>query len=693
MQLFSVDKGISQVFEGHAATFCNFKIDGNAKPNSVLCFAVHGPQGGKIHFIEPAQQPGNKIPFEKKAVNLFFPPEFQNDFPVAMQCSDELGVTYVITKFGYVHVFDVETASCIYTNRISEEAIFCTAPHSSTKGIIGISKKGRVLSVSLDEQTVIPFLQNELRNQQLAVRFALRNNMGGADDVFVRRFNDLFNSGQYQEAAQVAAQAPRGVLRTPETIMKFQHVQVPQGQTAPLLQYFGILLDRGHLNKMESLELVRPVLQSGRQPLIEKWLKEEKLECSEELGDEIKPYYPMLALSVYLRAECHPKAVLCFAETGQYQKIILYAKKVNFQPDYALLFRQVMMVDPTKGGEFANMLNAENIHIGDLASIVDIFMEQNNLRGCTEFLLDALKGDRDEDAALQTRLLEMNLMAAPQVADAIMGNGMFTKYDKAYIAQLCERAGLYQRALEHYTDIFDIKRAIVHTHLLQDEWLINYFGRLDVDDSLECIKAMLTANLRQNLQKCVQIASKYYEMIGTAPLIELFESFKCYEGLFYFLGSIINFSQEAEVHFKYIQAAVRTGQSKEVERICQKSNYYDPERVKNFLKEAKLQDQLPLIIVCDRFEFVHDLVLHLYRNNLQKYIEIYVQKVNPARLPVVVGGLLDVDCAEDIIKNLILSVQSKFEVAELSEEVEKRNRLKLILPWLEMQVSQGSEDP
>jgi hypothetical protein len=27
-----------------------------------------------------------------------------------------------------------------------------------------------------------------------------------------------------------------------------------------------------------------------------------------------------------------------------------------------------------------------------------------------------------------------------------------------------------------------------------------------------------------------------------------------------------------------------------------------------------------------------------------------VQKVNPSRLPVVVGGLLDVDCSEDIIK-------------------------------------------
>lgn len=64
---------------------------------------------------------------------------------------------------------------------------------------------------------------------------------------------------------------------------------------------------------------------------------------------------------------------------------------------------------------------------------------------------------------------------------------------------------------------------------------------------------MLQFNLRQNLQVVVQIASKYYEQLTTQALIDLFESFKSYEGLFYFLISIVNFSQDSEVHFKYIQ--------------------------------------------------------------------------------------------------------------------------------------------
>lgn len=86
------------------------------------------------------------------------------------------------------------------------------------------------------------------------------------------------------------------------------------------------------------------------------------------------------------------------------------------------------------------------------------------------------------------------------------------------------------QALEHYTDQYDIKRAVVHTHLLNVEWLVNYFGKLSAEDGLECLKAMLTHNIRQNLQVVVQIATKYHEQVGTQACIELFESFKSYEG-------------------------------------------------------------------------------------------------------------------------------------------------------------------
>ena len=407
----------------------------------------------------------------------------------------------------------------------------------------------------------------------------------------------------------------------------------------------------------------------------------------------IKPISPKFALSVYLRAEASAKVVQCFAETGEFEKIVMYSQKVGFTPDYVHILRMILHSNPDKSVDYAKSLVAQDPPLADVGQIVDAFEQMNMVQQCTAFLLEALKGDKDEHAELQTRLLEMNLRAAPQVADAILGNKMFTKYDRQKVAQLCEQAGLLTRALENYTDLFDIKRAIIHTHLLKPEFLVSYFSTLAVDDALECLREMLTKNIRQNLQICVQIAAKYHEHLTTAALIELFESFKSYEGLFYFLGAIVNSSEDAEVHFKYIEAACKTGQIKEVERICRESQHYDPERVKNFLKEAKLTDQLPLIIVCDRFDFVHDLVMYLYKNDLKKYIEVYVTKVNSKRLPQVVGGLLDVDCNEDVIKNLISVVRGEFSTDELVAETEQRNRLKLLLPWLESRVHDGVTEP
>jgi len=74
---------------------------------------------------------------------------------------------------------------------------------------------------------------------------------------------------------------------------------------------------------------------------------------------------------------------------------------------------------------------------------------------------------------------------------------------------------------------------------------VNYFGSLSVEDSLECIKAMLSANIRQNLQVCVQIATKYHEQLTTQSLIEIFESFKSFEGLMTFFCPLALFNTSA----------------------------------------------------------------------------------------------------------------------------------------------------
>ena len=103
------------------------------------------------------------------------------------------------------------------------------------------------------------------------------------------------------------------------------------------------------------------------------------------------------------------------------------------------------------------------------------------IQPATSFLLDALKDNKPEQGHLQTRLLELNFVHAPQVADAIFRNEMFTHFDCPRIANHCEKAGLLQRAFERYGDIADIKRVIVHAATLPADWAVNYFSCLTTE--------------------------------------------------------------------------------------------------------------------------------------------------------------------------------------------------------------------
>ncbi|KAG9680719.1 clathrin heavy chain, partial [Aureobasidium melanogenum] len=691
MQLYSRDRGISQAIEGHAAAFGTIRLEGAPADTKVFTFCNRTATGAKLHVVEIDHQQGNPV-FPKRAVDVYFPQEAASDFPVSMQVSEKYKVIYLVTKYGFIHLYDLETGTVIFMNRISSETVFTTCPDSESSGIVGINRKGQVLSVSLDENTVIPYLLQSPENAELAYKLASRGGLPGADQLYQQRFEHLLSSGQYADAAKTAANSPNGFLRTPQTIERFKALQAQPGQLSVILQYFGMLLDKGKLNQHETLELARPVLQQNRKHLLEKWMSEGKLGCSEQLGDIVRLHDLNLAMQIYKEAGCPQKVIAAMAESGNFDQILSYSKETGYTPDFNALLQHIVRVNPEKGAEFATALAKEDANLIDTSRVLDVFMAQGMIQQATAFGLDVLSANREEDGPLQTRLIEMNLMNAPQVADAILGNEMFTHYDRPRIATLCEQAGLYSRALEHYEDPAAIKRVIVQSDKIPEDFLVNFFGKLTLELSMECMDEMLKVNIRQNLAAVINISKKYSDLFGPHRIIALLEKYRTAEGLYYYLGGIVNLSEDEEVTFKYIEAATTMGQIQEVERICRESNHYNGEKVKNFLKEANLTEQLPLIIVCDRFNFVHDLVLYLYKNQHFKSIEVYVQRVNPGRTPGVIGGLLDVDCDENIIKNLLSSVDSTvIPIDELVSEVESRNRLKLLLPFLEATLQAGNQ--
>lgn len=694
MQLYSIEQSRSQALEAHAAAFTTLRLPGKPAPVPVIAFAqktlANGQVVSKLHVIELGQPGQTSL---KKSAELFFPPEFADDFPVAMQIGDKYGLVYVITKLGLLFVYDLESATAVYRTRISSDPVFIAAP-SSDSGFVAINRRGQVLTGTVNEAAIVPFVSGQLQNLDLAMALAKRANLPGAENLVVQQFQRLFAAGQYKEAAELAADSPQGVLRTKDTVEGFKRVPAQPGQSSPLLVYFGTILTKSQLNAFESVELGRLVLSQNKKQLLDNWYKDGKLTPSEELGDLYKGAADWdTALAIYQASGASGKVVEALAAKGDFDQLATYTRASGAAPDYTFLLQRLMMDNPDAAVNLAKMVAKQPGPPLDLNTLADLFLQRNMVREATAFLLDVLQDDDPKNAALQTKLLEINLVTNPQVADAILANGALTHYDRPRIAQLCEKAGLYMRALQHYTDLVDIKRVIVNTHAIEPAALVEFFGSLSAEWALDCLRVLLDSNLQQNLQIVVNVAKEYTEQLTAAKIIELLESRGSYHGLYFYLGSYINFSEDPEVHYKYIEAAAKTGQVKEVERVTRESNHYPPERVKTFLMEANLPDARPLINVCDRFDMVADLTKYLHSKGMQRYIEGYVQKVSPQKTPVVVGALLDAEADETFVTNLILSVRSLVPVDALVEEVEARNKLRLLSPFLEQLVSEGSKDP
>jgi clathrin heavy chain len=226
---------------------------------------AHDGSPGKLMILEVGRDktaPGGVFRVQQP---IPVAPDAALDFPVTMICSSSQHIVYTISKMGYLHMFDAYSAKPVYMARISQDPTFVATEHTASGGILGITRRGSVIKVDVNENTLVPYIMGQLGDQQLATEIASRLNLGGADELYVSQFNQLLAANDIAGAARVAASSPRGILRNQETVTRLQGLPTVPGQHAPIFQYFSVLLEKGKLNALESVELAKPVVDRRRQ--------------------------------------------------------------------------------------------------------------------------------------------------------------------------------------------------------------------------------------------------------------------------------------------------------------------------------------------------------------------------------------------------------------------------------------------
>lgn len=318
-----------------------------------------------------------------------------------MQISSKFGVLYVLTKHGFYLIFEISTASLIDQGILSESHVFIGARHTDTDGVLAINRKGIVRLLSIDGDSLVPYITNQCghfpNNKQRAVNLAANYHLPGAGKLREDEFLEAFSKEDYKAAACIVAECVE--LRTQETLAKFKNAPQRPGQPPAILTYFKTIFqgERGKLNVFESLEIAESVLKGGRFEMLKDWLENRKLECSLELAELVRPYNNELALRI--SEQCANSLKEMKAQIATEPEKTLFEEKAS----YIELIRSTCANNPADALVLAKQIYNKNNSQTLIREIAEIFLHYDMMQELATFLVETTRDDGHTAINLQSQ--------------------------------------------------------------------------------------------------------------------------------------------------------------------------------------------------------------------------------------------------------------------------------------------------
>jgi clathrin heavy chain len=161
MQLYSIEKKVSQPLQGHAAAFATLKLTGR-EDAQVMMFhqkEADSQEPPKLYIREVGRDPAKGAPFGIQPTVIPIPPDAGADFPVSLAVDQKDEIAFMLTKLGFVYLFDMHSGKTIYRAKITQDTVFVTCPQHSTGAIFGITvRKGQVFRLQLNGPALVPYI-------------------------------------------------------------------------------------------------------------------------------------------------------------------------------------------------------------------------------------------------------------------------------------------------------------------------------------------------------------------------------------------------------------------------------------------------------------------------------------------------------------------------------------------------------
>eukprot|EP00026_Physarum_polycephalum_P004882 Phypoly_transcript_04906.p1 GENE.Phypoly_transcript_04906~~Phypoly_transcript_04906.p1 ORF type:complete len:624 (+),score=102.78 Phypoly_transcript_04906:62-1873(+) len=176
----------------------------------------------------------------------------------------------------------------------------------------------------------------------------LKQGISASLQVEMRKIDETARIAKMIEEGNIPNAAKTAVLNSQELDLRNEEILKMFKKVGGLKSYFSVcLISRTPLNASESLALAELATQTSDFALFDSFLRSERIQPSEELGDYLVQTNNLnLAVYVYIRAHIPDKVNDTLVKLGQYAKIINYATITMHRLDFSSMLARFNELHP-----------------------------------------------------------------------------------------------------------------------------------------------------------------------------------------------------------------------------------------------------------------------------------------------------------------------------------------------------------
>lgn len=311
--------------------------------------------------------------FSKKIVELSTNEIPENDFAIRVSYDSNFNLVFVYTKFGFVFIIEPETGVCIMNEKYSDSPLYLITPSNDQTHHFVLNRKGDILQTSIDIDSFFNSCIGKGVEYFESVGIIMDNvPLIKQESIYRNQFDKLKNSERYQDALFLVAKSSKPFMRTFEYLSSIKDFPNVNG-TSALLEYFAIILEDDILNEVESLELVQLALKKKKIEIVQKWLVEDQIFCTTQLGNLVLSENTELALQIYEKSKSDAMTAHCLAILGKFDEFTALLKCTSEKVDLSRISSKLIKSQSNLLPKFLLSAIEANVSLIDEVLLQEIF--------------------------------------------------------------------------------------------------------------------------------------------------------------------------------------------------------------------------------------------------------------------------------------------------------------------------------